>query len=507
MSVAPSLDRTIWGASACAGAMALAFYLASLAPGLTWAHQGADGGELLAAAVTNGVPHPPGYPLYMLALQGWLSVVGLLAPASDLAWRGNLFSAMCGSASVALTVIVAGHLLPVRSLRWLWAFLAGMAWAISPLLWSQSIITEVYSLHALLVVGLGWAVLIKPRQLWCVVAPVALGVAHHLTLILLLPAALYALTVGREGGRRWLRPSLALIGATTLGALIYVRTPLAASGLSPINWGYADNWEGFRWLVTGAAYQGYLAGSSLAAIAGRVTTWAYVVTEQFTPLGLALGFVGLATWDRSAPHLRNFSLLWIAPISVYAILYHTRDSEIYLLPVVWMLSIWMTVGLATLAEWLAGRMGKVTMWLASLTAIALLLLATTVRWELIALTDDEEARRYLAQVAEVLEPNSIVISLGDRETFALWYGAWGDRLLAEAAPGLIVVNESLYQFDWYRRLQRDLYPNEPGVDVSIAHLIETYAGRRPIYFADAPIQFEPDQIEQIGPLWRLVDFR
>ncbi len=488
--------------------MALAFYLASLAPGLTWAHQGADGGELLAAAVTNGVPHPPGYPLYMLALQGWLFVVGSLAPASDLAWRGNLLSAICGSASVAFTVIVAGHLLPVSSLRWLWALLAGMAWAVSPLLWSQSIITEVYSLHALLVVGLGWAVLAKPRQLWFVVAPVALGVAHHLTLLLLLPAALYALTVGREGERRWLHPLLALIGAVTLGALIYVRTPLAAaSGPSPINWGYADNWEGFRWLVTGAAYQGYLATGSLATIASRVTTWAYVITEQFTPLGLALGFVGLATWDRNAPHLRNFSLLWIAPISVYAILYHTRDSEIYLLPVVWMLSIWMAIGLASSAEWLARRVGKAAMWLTGLTAIALLLLATTMRWESVALTNDEEARQYLIQVAEVLEPNSIVISLGDRETFALWYGAWGDRSLAEAASGLIVVNESLYQFDWYRRLQRNLYPNEPGIDVSIAHLLETYAGRRPIYFADASIQFEPDQLEQIGPLWRFVDFR
>lgn len=43
-------------------------FLFSLAPGLTWAHQGADGGELVTAAVVNGVPHPPGYPLYMLLL-------------------------------------------------------------------------------------------------------------------------------------------------------------------------------------------------------------------------------------------------------------------------------------------------------------------------------------------------------------------------------------------------------------------------------------------------------
>ena len=39
------------------------------APGLTWAHFGADGGDLLAAAAVHGIPHPPGYPLYLLLLR------------------------------------------------------------------------------------------------------------------------------------------------------------------------------------------------------------------------------------------------------------------------------------------------------------------------------------------------------------------------------------------------------------------------------------------------------
>ena len=87
----------------------------------------------------------------------------------------------------------------------------------------------------------------------------------------------------------------------------------------------------------------------------RLSAWAYTLTDQFTPLGLALGFVGLAAWDRTAGHLRNFSLLWITPVSVYAMLYYTRDSEIYLLPVVWLLSIWMAVGLEIIAAWLERR--------------------------------------------------------------------------------------------------------------------------------------------------------
>lgn len=490
-------------AAAAAGLAAFLFYLASLAPGLTWAHQGADGGELLAAAVAGGVPHPPGYPLYMLLLQGWLALLGLAAPTSDLAWRGNLLSALCGAAGVSLTVIVAGHLLPASPQRGLWALLAGVAWAVSPLLWSQSILTEVYSLHALLVVLLAWVVLVKPLRLWYVVIPVALGVAHHLTLLLLLPAAFYALVAVRTGARRWWPPLATLGGGVLLGALFYVRIPLvAANGPPPINWGYADNWEGFWWLVSGAAYRGYLLSGGVGVVLSRLATWAYVLTEQFSPVGLALGFVGLAVWDRTAPRLRNFSLLWITPVSIYAVLYYTRDSEIYLLPVAWLLGIWLVVGLAAGAAWLEPRFAGARSMIAGGAALLIVLLAV-VRWPVVALPADNEARDLLARMADVLEPESLLVTLGDQETFTAWYGTWGDHSLQAAAPGLIPVNESLYQFAWYQRLQRDLHPGVAGIDQSAEELVAANAGVRPIYFAEQPAWIEAARLEAAGPLWRL----
>ena len=50
------------------GGLALALYARTLAPRLTWAHNGADGGDLLTAALTRGVPHPTGYPTYVMLL-------------------------------------------------------------------------------------------------------------------------------------------------------------------------------------------------------------------------------------------------------------------------------------------------------------------------------------------------------------------------------------------------------------------------------------------------------
>jgi hypothetical protein len=71
---------------------ALLVYVLTLAPDLTWANFGTDGGELITAAVTLGVPHPPGYPTYVL-----LGKLISLIPMGTVAYRFNLFSAVCVS--------------------------------------------------------------------------------------------------------------------------------------------------------------------------------------------------------------------------------------------------------------------------------------------------------------------------------------------------------------------------------------------------------------------------
>ena len=63
-------------------------YGKTIAPGLTWANNGADGGDLISAAFTGGVPHPGGYPLYLL-----LAGMAQYLPVGNIAFRTNLLSA------------------------------------------------------------------------------------------------------------------------------------------------------------------------------------------------------------------------------------------------------------------------------------------------------------------------------------------------------------------------------------------------------------------------------
>jgi len=507
-------------------------YVAGAAPGLTWAHEAADGGELVTAAIVNGVPHPPGYPLYMLLLQAWLWLAQVIDPGGDLVRQAAWLSALCAALSVGVTLAAAHHLLAQQAERdpmgppiypLLWAALAAAAWAISPLLWSQAVVAEVYGLHALLIALLGWVVLVHPDKLWVVAVVVALGVANHLTTLLLLPAAIYAIwtrddgqdmapSAGRalESNARILAIDGAVAAGLVLGALFYLRIPWAAGAAPPINWGYADNWQGFWWLVSGAAYRGYLFDDLPASLLPRIAGWAYTITAQYTPVGLALALLGLAYWDRTAAHLRNFSLLWLLPVSAYTVAYNTRDSDIYLLAAGWIMALWLAVGMAQVGGWIVQRWPQ-PQWGRAPVGVVLLAAAFGIglaglagwRWPQTALGADRAARDYLAQVAAVVEPGSIVVTLEDRETFALWYGVWGSQASAEHLAGVIPVNDSLYQFDWYRRLQADLHPEIAGIGESVGALIATNRGVRPIYFAQLPAPVAESELTPAGPLWRL----
>lgn len=533
-------------------ATGVAFFLYSFSapPGLTWSNFGADGAELLTVALTNGVPHPPGYPLYILLLQGWLRLLSWVTGGDNFAWYGNLLSCLFAAASVGVTVRVAMHVLvefqvnllsppsvtdkenlylDSATAQWLWVYagLVGVAWAIAPLPWSQAVITEVYALHMLLIALLGWVLFVHPARAWWLAILIAFGVAHHLTFFLFLPAVLYYRWQVTGGGWRQLWQSAGMMAlGVAAGLLLYLRIPLAAASdpPAPVNWGYPDNWAGFWWLVSGAAYRGYLFGAPSSTILSRIAAWANTITTQYTPVGLAIGLLGLSHWDRHQPHLRNFSLLWMIPVSIYSINYYTRDSAIYLLPVVWLVALWVGVGYALIAQWLVAEGARLWQRLRqasgnppqgewSFTRVAAVLIVVAVvgltsltgwRWSTQSLRQDRQATEFIANVLTVVEPDSIIVSSADAETFTLWYAAWGSGVLIEQAPDVVLINYALYQFPWYRRLVATLYPDVVGQSQSIEELLARNGDKRTIFFSEKFSFWPEEQMTPVGPIWRYV---
>ena len=416
-------------------------YGSTLAPGLTWAHNGADGGDLITATMTGGVPHPTGYPLYLL-LAGFFQRL----PVGPLAFRTNLFSAIAMTGAALLIYLFVARTFSGGK-RWT-GVLAGLSsafsFALAPMVWSQAVITEVYALHALFIVAIlylssGLVTRLSEPQLDRLTGLVCgLAIGNHLTSIFLLPLVLV-----------WKRnfPSIMRrISFIIIGLLPYLILPLRASSHAPVNWGDASTWDGFLWLVSGRLYQDEL--FSLTGLWARTQASASLLLEQFGMIGLLLAFTGMVLFS---PKTRiHWNLLWVTIcFSVFSIFYGTRDSQVYLIPVFLCFAVWIGIALGRLMETRPG--GRFM--LAGLFA-AWLVFSAIQTWPRVDLSQDVQAEEFGESVLAQTPQGAILFAKGDEAVFTLWYFHYA---LVER-PDVVVIATDLLHFDWYQRTLRVTYP-------------------------------------------------
>jgi hypothetical protein len=182
-------------AAVAVGAAVLAGYGLTLAPTVTfW-----DAGELIAAAYTLGIPHPPGTPVFVLLAHVW----ALLVPIGEYAARTNLLSATASAAAAACWFLVAhattsrlAHDLPpahARTVRIGGAAAAALLGAFTFTNWQNSNETEVYAVAALTIALIAWLAIRwretrAPRLLLLAGYLLALSVGNHLLALLIGPA-------------------------------------------------------------------------------------------------------------------------------------------------------------------------------------------------------------------------------------------------------------------------------------------------------------------------------
>ena len=440
------MSKTCWAAGATAGLIALLVYLLTLAPTLTWAHDGADGGDLVVAVLTGGVPHPPGYPTYLL-----LGSLFARLQVGDPAFRLNLMSAVSAAAAAAVTGWTATQLAAERR-QWPIGLMAGLALAFSPVLWSQAVIAEVYAPAALFTALVLWLALSAEDQWWRLPAlgwALGAGLGVHLTLVLLAPVAgLTALRALRPGKLRWSQ----LVGLSlglALGLVPFVLLPLRARGGAPVNWGEATTFDGWWWLVSAQLYRPYVFALPLSALPARLSAWAGLMVRQFTPLGAMLAVVG---WQRLWHRDRALTLALGATslvFSAYAISYNTTDSYVYLVPVFVIVALTLALGLVEALPWLETRWRQPGRDRALALGLALLLPAVELvaGWPAADLSHDRAAHDFGVAVMGQAPPNAVLVTKRDAHTFALWYFHYG----LGQRPDVAVVDSNLWGFEWYRR--------------------------------------------------------
>ncbi|MBP9501655.1 MAG: DUF2723 domain-containing protein [Candidatus Promineofilum sp.] len=408
--------------------IALGVYVLTLAPDLSWANGAYDGAELITASVTLGIPHPPGYPTYVL-----LGKLFSLLPMGTVAFRYNLFSAICAAAAVGLVVLTIGALQP--RIRPAAAVSAALLFGFTPLVWSQAVVAEVYSLNLLMIAAF---LLVWSRRGAGASSSLLLGLAitTHLTSLFWLPAFFIS------GRRQWSRIAVGL----ALGLSPLLLLPWLAAGDSAIIWGRPTNSAGWWQLVSGQLYAAYF---QPAIDAER---WLNLL--QAVALGPAAFLAGAGlrgypsnedehlhvhaagTISRPTPILlAATSLLYIA----FSLSYNTSDAAILLLPVFLIL--------ALLVAPMLQRPGAAAL----LLPLVLVLLTYGAR----DLRRQPTARTYAADILRSAPENAILLTPGDHTIFTLLYF----QQVEGYRPDLSLVDGNLFAFDWYRNRLLERYPD------------------------------------------------
>src|SRR5215212_3291281 len=352
------------GAALLGGAVAIfvgVLYFGTLAPTVLpyGVPDTLDSPMLQAEVSVLGIGHPTGYPAYMM-----LTHLFTYLPFGDPAYRVNLASAVYGVVAV-LVVYLAGLRLSGRAVA---AAAGALAFGLSEAFWSQAVIAEVYTLEALLD-----ALVILCLFLWrdsrdrCYLPPcaflVGISLTHHLTSVLLIPAAVsfVFLTDRRLFSRTGLM--LKSLGLFLLGLLPLLYLPVRALMHAPLNEADPSTPWRFLLLVTGGSF---LAESSEKGRHCSPSNLALV--DPSTKLGLlgnhllgqypiilmlvgALAAVYLLFRDRATAILLGVLFFGCLGQAVVYLQLGIEDFYVFLIPAFLAFGLCISVGLGVVLRW------------------------------------------------------------------------------------------------------------------------------------------------------------
>ena len=490
-----------WLVATGLGGAAFALYAATLAPTVL----GGDGGEFQFVPYLLGVAHPTGYPLYTLL--GW--VWSHLLPVGDVAYRMNLFSAAGAALAVALVYPTAGRLLGLvapalsQGTRRLIAVWAAMTFALTPTLWSQAVIAEVYGLHIFFTVLIFYLLLVwgerrEPRFLYFVALAFGFSLAHHSTTVLMAPALLvFIWLTDRRVFRDWRQLAGALLLVflpLSLYLLIPIRAPHTPYLRLPLAEGrelvlYEVTWSNFVNFVLGGPFRGSV---DLSVNLGQrlAMSWGFLRDELGWP-GAILALLGLIRLVYGRPARgggRRWDLLaftglaYVIPVA-FNLVYMIGDIYVMFIPSYLILVLWGAVGVGTLALLVAKK--PVASMIVVLLFFSLPVWMAVTNWSRADESGNIQARsRWEAILDQPLEPDAILVSNDRNNIMPMWYLQYVEG----RRPGWL----GLFPL---------ITPDYPTLGYVLDLALET---GRPVYLIKEMPGVEVKVEVEKGPLWQVV---
>jgi Protein of unknown function (DUF2723) len=420
---------------------------------------GGDSGDLVTAATTFGVAHPPGYPLYTFF--GWVaSHIPFFTPA----WRVGLLSSLPHAVVIALVYMLVSSLTK-RKLIGLFSALLLFG---NYLFFLYSVTPEVFGLFDLFVIVLVY-LLISRRSLALIAFVFGLSLTHHHVILFLMPACIYWFwankTIYSKSTNRF---RLSILFWFLVGLTPYAYVFIAARGHSIINWDRAVNLAGFIRLVTRADYgtfvSGGLFGSQLVQRFLQIQAYAQFILLDFTWIGIVLIIVGLySLWmhNRRLCIFFILSLIFLGPFFFFYASFPLMNRftlgtyERFLLPSYVLYAILVGVGLGEIARLKYFRLRPVVMIIGYIVLLIYPLsqLGVTL-WRFYGLPSDRTADNLGRDILSPLPPGSILLLGRDTTLFSTQYV----RYALFYRPDIIALHASRLDSPDYKITLNALFP-------------------------------------------------
>jgi hypothetical protein len=352
-----------------AGLICLVAYILTLHPTVTFM----DSGELAAACASFGIPHPTGYPLFLI-----LGYIFTLLPFSQSpVYSLNLMSAVMSAASVTVFFYVSCQL--VGSLKFsavkkvqkqkkgklspaafvltenilIWtSFFTALVFGFSRTFWSNALSVEVYPLHALLVMVIVYyciriSITLKEqnKKLWALLFVfTGLSFANHMTTIFIVPGIIYIYYLQWKENRMFAKSALHLLYLVIPGILLYLILIIRATGEPYLNWSDPQSIGNLLHHVTGGDYS-QLMFSSSSVFSKNIKLFVTTIFPEYAIAGTFIALIGFIILYRQNKNIFYFFIILAAACLLYSLNYSIRDVQTYFLLVYIVLGLTFGTGL------------------------------------------------------------------------------------------------------------------------------------------------------------------
>ena len=309
-------------------------YLRTLCPSIYFG----DSAELITAVSLLGIPHPTGFPLYLL-----LGKIFSLFPAGSTAFKINIMSAFFGAAIPAL-VFLSLYLYFEKEdgkfIRIVVPFTASLLLASSYTLWSQAVIARIYTLNGVMCASMLLFFLLfmrpgsHPKTLYLMGLFTGLGAGLHLSFVIFAAALWFFASVYRFERIRNSLPAIIFFFITGLSVYFYIL--LRGGPETLLKWMEFNSAGDFWAYITQQQYKGKMFSRDFKGYIYYLGFMKDVLVREFSFAGLiALGAGIIWAYIKKSRFFYALILIFLSNIVILGVYGNYNDLKLafrYMIP-------------------------------------------------------------------------------------------------------------------------------------------------------------------------------